>query len=528
MTYVPITGDLGLDDPGNASGLGAPAIIRGTVYGHLAAGVTVGSGQTTGVRQATATGLQNALNYAGTNNKFFELIPNVYEINSSTGLVTPAGSPLVWKGSRGSSTITQFYNGGTGAPVLSIGNSSTPTYNTEIDGVQLLYGVSQTGLTSASSLVINQVAWSAFKNININQGGGNSQYNSILFNTAPTFSCTFSDITAVSAQQNHMLINAGGSGNVFIDIDLTQGGIGTYNALAGNYINFTGSGGANEMTFIQLNLEWGSCNQPIVLAQNLGARFIGLHFEGINFTGSSPTAIAMSYSAVAIDTIDINDCLFRTANFTGTAALFSDFNSGYGSTIVVNNLTWTINSGAVNPGGAAEVDTTVLVLHELVSNPADYFTTLSIDKIYTADHVGGNLRPHVQFDTHTPVSSSAFIFPDICGGYSYGPGSSNIIEAQIVVSATYTHYGQYTDATIVVPASITSFTLTAAATMGATGTQKPKTGNTLHVRRQSGSAAGTLTVAYGGTSSPTVNTTAGQDFYYVFDGTTYQTFTPVT
>src|SRR6478752_5541432 len=115
------------DDPTNASGLGAPALIRGTLYADHISGIVLGSGQSTATQQNNATLLQNAINYCATNNKIFE-IQGTYEINSSAGLVIPANTytnpGFWWIGSPTNTLIRQTYNSGSGAPVLTVGSTT--------------------------------------------------------------------------------------------------------------------------------------------------------------------------------------------------------------------------------------------------------------------------------------------------------------------------------------------------------------------------------------------------------------------
>src|SRR6185437_13036600 len=80
----PIVNDI-YNDPTNTSGLGAPALIRGTLYADHISGIVQGLGQSTATQQNNAALLQNAINYCATNNKIFE-IEGFYQINSSTGL----------------------------------------------------------------------------------------------------------------------------------------------------------------------------------------------------------------------------------------------------------------------------------------------------------------------------------------------------------------------------------------------------------------------------------------------------------
>jgi hypothetical protein len=229
-----------IDDPTNASGLGTPAIIRGTVYGHLAVGVTQGSGQTLAVRQTTATGLQNALNYAINNGKFFELEPGIYEIDTPTGLQiaqTTYLSGFTFRGDR-SSRIIQFHSN---APVLTIGDATGAAYsiNLDIKGLRAEYGVSQSGNTSANTLVIGSMRNSKLANIFVGSDNGGYTYpntpvlypgyRGVYFYSAGNnfpFVCTFDDFFVSGAQHDLVNISTGSEGLIFRNWYCTNG----YNA----------------------------------------------------------------------------------------------------------------------------------------------------------------------------------------------------------------------------------------------------------------------------------------------------------
>ncbi len=178
LVSVPVAGSLlvsgsgalsslvGSDDPSNTSGLGAPAIVRGTIRGATVNGLTVGVGMSAAVRTANHTALQAALNYAVSNGKFFELEPNVYEIISPTGGVglqvtpTAVNNDFVWRGTR-QSRIIQY---GSNVSVLTIGDPTGGTLARGFDmrGLRVEYGVAQgaviTGSISGTTLTVTAVA----------------------------------------------------------------------------------------------------------------------------------------------------------------------------------------------------------------------------------------------------------------------------------------------------------------------------------------------------------------------------------
>jgi hypothetical protein len=97
----------------------------------------------------------------------------------------------------------------------------------------------------------------------------------------------------------------------------------------------------------------------------------------------------------------------------------------------------------------------------------------------------------------------------------------------ITISATATVYCQYVNPTIMVPQTITGFTLTLDDTLGATGTRKGVSGQWIRIRRQgSGAASGTLVVTNGGAGGgnltiTALNGTAPAEMWFIFDGTNW-------
>jgi hypothetical protein len=215
--------------------------------------------------------------------------------------------------------------------------------------------------------------------------------------------------------------------------------------------------------------------------------------------------------------------VIQSANFTGTMSLINDFKDG-ASAIQINNFTWVNNF-------TGQVTAPILIFEPTGDANGDDQPTIAINKGFLRDASGTNPFPaNFKFDLHMPTTSSQFRGPSKFMNYEYGPGGSVVRGAAINVSATYNHYGQYSGAHIFVPASITSFTITLKATMGASGNQAVPAGQWVHIRRQSGTASGTLTVVDDAGTTLTTNTTSAQDFFYQMSASTghFVAYTPVT
>lgn len=528
------------DDPLNVSGLGAPAIIRGTLYAQAISGIVLGGGQSTAVRQNNATLLQNAINYCAANNKIFEALGN-YEIYSSTGLVTPANGftqPGIWMiGDPTGTTITQFYATSPGAPVLTVGSTTGATsHGAIIDGFQLAYGASQVGNTNAIHLIIGNADNCVYRNITAGSSGDQPAYCNVKLEGGggAVFSCEMSNwALGGRAYQHKIWMHAAATGNVWSNIYMSNGPgniIGqpasAWNTIAGNYINFDG-GIINDQVFHQVNCEWGAINGSYLIQASLmlGLRFTELHIEGILLLGNNPALIGTAGSQLNIDSLDIVDLVAQSTNMTGTAMIFQDYN-GFSSSTVINGFSM------VNNYNTSEI-TAPVYLFQGVSPP---FGALNNDMAtfvcnggYLREAAASNNQTYARFfglDGHMPLSS--FVGPQKFGRYDFGPTASVVRNGVIVVTGNCTHYGQHVDATLIVPATISNMTITLAATMGATGNEPVATGNRVFIIRQAGTLSGGLTVKDdAGTTLLNNSTTAGY-FSYRFSGTHYVSFTPVT
>jgi len=503
------------DDPANASGLGAPAIIRGTVSTYNLSGLTKGAGQSTGVRQANATALQNAINYCCTNGKFLEVVPGMYEINVAGGLTVPAtGSGnygLVLRGSNTGSVINQFYVTASGAPVLTVGDptNGTISHGVDIHGLCLRYGASVSGLTLAVPLVLGFMTVSSVNAINI-EGSTYPPYDAVQIQ-GQAFSCSFKDYRIWAWQRHGFAItgNAGGTtGNTYDNWYMNAGGTppSTYGSMSGNYLFFDDD--CTDQTFIRLNCEWGATNAVVRSGDSAachGLNLINMHIEGIKLIGADPAVFHVATTSMNVECLGIQDIVIVAANFTGTAALMSDWQGGWGVTTFTNI--------DFHQSYTGEQSTTFSLLHSYSLD--NNVSIVRMDAGQIRDFSGtAQTTARIQFDQHLAPTTGVTI--NKWGSYEFGLMGSSIRHAVLTATATYTHYGQFEDATILVPDAITGFTITLAAVMGATGTQLPRFGNTVHIRRLSGSASGTLTVTNGGQAGGnlTAPTTAATSQWY--------------
>lgn len=516
------------DDPNNAAGLGTPALLRGTVNAELSAGLTIGSGLTLAARQANLAALQKAINYASANNKYFELAPGIYEISGAAGLTIPAVDGFSWQGTK-QTTIKQCLNN---APILSVGDVSSGTINTQdihISGVRLYYLNDQTGQANSAALKIGLVRNSVFENINIfapysATGPLQKAYRGIHVVSTGTnfgfFSNSLRDIFVGGADQCLMDVALVGTGSVFQNIYLTQGTTNNVATMSGPALRFLGNADQYETVLDQVNVEWVSANQ-IIFAQNLrGMTFLSCHFEGNQITGFDPCLFNLSTSEISLVGCNILDqvCL---SGVTGTASLFRCYGD---NTVTGSNL-------RISWSGASRVTTPLNLFALNGSSPGDANQSADITGLSFKDVTGGNLT-NLQFSANMPLAS--FPPPYAVNRYQYGgvaTDQTDRVVIQLPGTANYTHYQTHTDATVMMPAALAAnrtITLSPLRKPSGVGsTLNGLSGNTIKIRRMSGTASSSLLVVNGGTAAGTLttNTTAGTDLYYKFDGTNWAAYT---
>lgn len=521
--------DTGMDDPNNGLGLGAPNVIRGTISGHMAAGLTLGTGLSTAARQANATALQLAITTAINQNKFLEAIGTI-EIYSSTGLtaLTSGGAGFNWHGDVTDTQIIQYYPTTPGAPILTIGDVTGATFaqNVTIDGMWLQYGIAQTGFISANALRLGCIGWSDIRNIQVGVPNAPAPtfpaYRGIQIiggSVAAFFSNALDNWYVNGAQLELLSWTQGGTGNRAGNFYLNGGGGASQFPAVTNPVNMN-CNGATENIIDQLNIEWLSTNKALDIENFKGLEIRSLHMEGVKLTGFGPIYLLEANNILRIKTWTFVDMLVQSANFTGSATILESYGPG-NSSVNIEGFGTVFNA-------TGEVNTALAFLTFLI--PGDGQPVITVKGAKLDDAAGGNLAGHLTIDPHMPVAS--FPVPFLLGEYRYGAAKSLISNATYTITAACTIYGQIEESTLLVPAPAgAGFTITLSNLMGATGTQNTRTGNWIHVRREStatGTFAGTVLIKDDAATTIGTSSAANADFWFIFNGTHYVSFTPVT
>ena len=520
------------DDPGNASGLTTPAIVRATVglYGMIQSGaITAGQGISSALRTANGTALQNAFNYAANNGLIFEGVDQNFEFTLAAGLVIYSSvGNITWRGNG--ATFWQFYAGGSGAPCCTIGDTTQVNYlaSSDISDANFYYGVSQTGLVNSTPLRIQGITQCNIKNLIVGAAGVSTPYNPGYYglhfpaNTStPGFNNTFDNIMVNGAQVD-IWHNEHCGESIYKNLRIMGGGGqgSTPPAITGSALWMAGSSTLKENRYEQVNIEWLSTNNAIKAFNCFGLELAGLHTEGINMTGAGPSLFWTESSVWTIDQWNIETITALTGHTaSGTLSIvYSD----YAPSVCVALMRNIVFNSTVN--NAINIAATLYNTGSYSSG----LSTMRLDGLRVNDPAGGNWNA-LAIDNHMPNSSTAFFPPVVAASYIYRPAGSELRCASINVSSTYTHYGQLVDATITLAAT-GSYNVDLALTMGASGTQLPPTRSTLQVLRPT-YTSGTVTFRNGsGGTTITTNaaTTTTPPLTFEFNGTAWVTVTPVT
>lgn len=501
------------DDPSNASGLGAPAILRGTVSAHLASGVTVGAGQSTATQQATLAGLQAAVNYAAQNNKFFEIVPGTYEIYGVSGLAIPYSPNMDWRGSA-KTIISQF---ATNAPILTIGDGAgtNQAYDIYFDGVSCQYGVDQTGQTAAIGIVIGPLAFGRLKNISFGASvtGHNAYTGVAVVGSGSFFSNRVADMTVDGVQQTLLRVDNLSTGNLWERIHVHQGSH-TPVAINGPAVQLKGINysAGNGSVFEQMNIEHCLCQNQLDLEGMRGVTFAALHLED-NASTVYPTIIYMTDSSPQFIGLDILDHKFLAANNIQSPP--NVFHGFYADPVSLQGfmMQWV-------DGG--QIDTAFYVFSESGTG-VDAAAVANGSSLHFADYGNNNLNSYINLDEQLtgpvlPITSGSV------DRYSRSPFFSIAEGVHLYLTGNFTLYGQLRGQTYInYPASLSAnATLALKNTMrsgspGASVTRQ--VGDTVFVRRAAGTAANTLTITNdAGTTIATI-TTAATTVTCVYNGT---------
>ena len=437
------------DDIANRSGLGAPAILNGTVYAHRAARVTLGAGQSTSVRQATLAGLQAAVNYAVSTGKFFELVPGTYEIDGAAGLVIPAASGFVWRGSK----LSQIVQYASNAPILTIGDATgaNQSYQNRIEGFGLNYGASQTGQVNANALVLCSAGWCVVSDLTIcTQQSGYLPVNppNIALNIpASTAGATFfnnavRDVQIGGAQTNLFCLGMQGSGNKFDNIYMKNG-----NNISGNQayqgvlsgpallIGNSAYATMSDNSFSRINIEACKTSGNLVLLQEaFNTTFDAVHLEGTTLTGYGANFVYIVGGQVVVNGIMFSEC----ATTADACSFVKSSGAAEVSEIHMLDLIWSYVSGALKTGATPLI---------AVDANADWSPQMRVTGIRSNDSTpGGTNAANLVLDSISGASLKSVGYGATVGEYvgdGFLPQTSRYTP---VVTANYTHYGLHADA----------------------------------------------------------------------------------
>ena len=507
----------------------APSIIRGTL--DLARWFTMNGGllgdmtATPAQRVTNATILQNGINYAAGLNRAIAWFPTArVEINSTAGIVFPVSQTgLTVRGqSAPNAGIVQFAPATGPAPILIFGDitgAATLGGQADVEGLYCAYGVTQAGNTGAYAVQFGAWAASRFANLKVDKYGPFGTFPAYVcwYETYGSFSCTFADLNMQGGQQSIMRLTQNGatSGNVYSNVYCSCGNLGAPLPLT-DYAFGWGNNGVVNQIFNQLNIESVTTGRLMNIPNCRATVFSDVHLESISLTGAEPLVWACAGSSVTID-----GCLldFRCTTADG-ASVFGRFVGTFGADTVTMRTIDLTNSTTGN--GAVNLP---FYLVDGVITP-DTPPSISCDGLHIEDDTGTGLSQNVGWEA-TTMPLSAFAPIAGAGRFQFGENLSRSFATVRTVTATYTHYGADTDATLLVPATLSApAAITLANTFKASGTGSttpPLSGNTVRVRRQAGTYANALTVVNGGPGAGTLwtDTDAADERQFTFNGTNW-------
>lgn len=329
------------DDSPNASGLGAPAILRGSISLANTSGITMGAGLSLGTRQANATTLQAAFDYAAAWDKFLEFnppssssTPPTIEIDNAAGIVcnTSNYNKFGFRGAKGCFLIQCHQN----APGLVFGDTTGAVGidNADIEGLGLdyLFSVSQAGQTSARLLYFGAVNRSHFGKLIVGTKTSDPYVSIEIGNssgTAAFWSNTIEDSYVHGASESILKAWFGGStGNTFKNIYFVNALSGTAQACANPVVMSPSGFNCDENVFDGCNWEWfvpGSTGATLMNINGVNATFISNHWEGNKIAGFEGRMFLLTNSAIQI---------------IGGKSLNNVVNSGFASGTGANSPAW--------------------------------------------------------------------------------------------------------------------------------------------------------------------------------------------
>lgn len=379
----------------------APSLLRGTINGSLWPGVIRGTVQAPEQRGANLKALQDAVQHAAENRRFFELEPGLYEIEGSSGLrIPPTKDGFVWRGSKGT-ILEQFANN---SPILTIGDviGSKETENLDLSGLRVFYHKDQSGEQNASALQIGLLRNSSIAQLSVmapygQHGPTRKAFRGIHVTNQSQimgfFSNNISDIFVGGAEFSLFDISLVGTGSVFSNIYLTQGVTGAPAPIVGSPLRIVGAADLYESVFEQTNIEWCVTNSAISAQSCRSTTFLSTHCEGNRLIGRMPAVMNVADSEVNLIGFNILDQEIHDGDLQGDAAVFRCYGdvSICGKTI---RIAWS---------GHGKVDRKLRLLSVDSTSSTNAQVSITVDNLTTHDVVGDNLPHFVPDDSTTAI-----------------------------------------------------------------------------------------------------------------------------
>jgi hypothetical protein len=245
----------------------------------------------------------------------------------------------------------------------------------------------------------------------------------------------------------------------------------------------------------------------------LNTTFLNCHIEYVGLSGANANVIYLITSFVKFINLFVED----VQTISGASACSMCTCAGYNEYVSFDRLfiKWNSYSSGV-------VTQALPIIGAVAHNGNDTNPITRIDNMYIEDDAGNNL----QYVTLDSVNTTALGNGTAIAEYIGDNLLPTTRQYQPVITSSYTHYGLQQDAVIFVPASLSgAITVTLSNKRKPSGTGSSlitKTGNTVRIRRQSGTFAGTLTVVDAASSGTlSTNSTAAVDLLYQFNGTNW-------
>lgn len=473
------------DDPTNAWGMGAPAVIRGSIFIPKLSGINLGSSIGTADQTANGTILQTAFTQGVTNGKWFECDDRNIEFYNTSGLVFPWGhGPIRWRGSK--SVILEQFAVGPGIVFGYTAGGSNLINNVDIDGMGFRYSVAQGATATSIAFGFGNMAQGSIKNLYSYASSATFAPYYCFYDYIGMFQMNTAGFGTQFAQQDIYHLANSGSGNTYVEHYLTDGQLDNPGTLAGSAINYANGGNCDHWD--RVNVEGVKANRVIAIQNGCrGLKFTCPHLETVSLTGANPVMFFAGTGWVSIRELWAD---FRCTTADGASGIGSVYQTYSSDNVLLDGVN--LLSQSTDTGGV----TLPFRLNYSVGETPDTPPTFEARGVKIFDANGGGIENYFYFDDNLPFNTNRTVVQS--GTYRYGLGVSRTDGVIYNVIGSYTHQGCEANSVLLVPAALaanTVITLAQYLTASGTGSTTPvPIGQLVTVRFQGGTNANTATV----------------------------------